>query len=115
MWHDASAVGARELSPALQRWVGVASEHESRRDGTNRRLCRAYGTPILHAAYPALKRWAKLFCPASGTLSGSNLKHGEFHVSLPQGGRCAPEIEFAMRRFVTRATGFLRSNMEAAG
>jgi len=35
MWHDASAVGAKELSPALQRWGGVVFEYESRRDGTN--------------------------------------------------------------------------------
>ena len=32
MWHDASAVGAKEDSPALQRWVGGDYESESRRD-----------------------------------------------------------------------------------
>ena len=62
-----SAVGAKELSPALQRWVCRKFLSESRRDDTEKRLCRAYGTPSFLPAYPALKRWAKICRPASGT------------------------------------------------
>jgi hypothetical protein len=61
-----SAVGAKELSPALQRRVGVKFFSESRRDDRGK-PCRAYGTPSFLPAHPALKRWAKLYRPASGT------------------------------------------------
>ncbi len=72
------AVGAKNLSPALQRWVGVPDISESRRDGTPSAalclmdaslrvvLCRAYGTRIFPHLYPALKRWAKIFRPFRG-------------------------------------------------
>ncbi len=71
-----SAVGAKNLSPALQRWVRVPYRCESRRDGTPTPLslrslywvglCRAYGTRSLLNPHPALKRWAKLFRPVPG-------------------------------------------------
>ncbi len=62
-WRRTSlACEAKELSPALQRWGSVKNEFESRRDGTLMLLCRAYGTrSSWWPAYPALKRWAKLF------------------------------------------------------
>src|SRR5271157_3609326 len=61
-----SAAGAKELSPALERWVGLAVNAECRRHGRPALLCRPDGTRILSDAFPALKRWAKLFRPASG-------------------------------------------------
>jgi hypothetical protein len=64
-----SAAGAKELSPALQRWVRRLQRTESRRDDRRERVCRAYGTRIVPYVYPALKRWAKLFRPAGGTVS----------------------------------------------
>ena len=63
-----SAASAEELSPALQRWVSPLKRPESRRDDRGIRICRAYGTPIHYYVDPALKRWAKLFRPAIGTL-----------------------------------------------
>src|SRR5271157_4028789 len=59
-----SAAGAKELSPALERWVGLAVNAECRRHGRPALLCRPDGTRILSDAFPALKRWAKLFRPA---------------------------------------------------
>src|SRR5580704_6155368 len=61
-----SAEGAAYLSPALQRWVHRLKRAESRRDGRGGPACRTYGTPIHSYAYPALKRWAKIFRPAGG-------------------------------------------------
>jgi len=46
------AVGAAEVSPALQRWVSVVNKDERRRRGTKLSscspMCRAYGTQVLY-------------------------------------------------------------------
>src|SRR5208282_3708707 len=49
-WNRASAVGAKDDSPALQRWVGPLLESPSP-VGTAQELCRAYGTQVLNATY----------------------------------------------------------------
>src|SRR5208337_1159600 len=61
-----SAIGAKELSPALQRWVGRANKRSA--VGTTDRISSAVptGLLIIHHIYPVLKPWAKLFRPASG-------------------------------------------------
>src|SRR5271157_2093729 len=79
---EESAAGAKEFSPARigapeprrfcagwggQRWESVVHTLESQRDGRGMLIWLAYGTRILWEAYPALKRWAKLFRPVSGT------------------------------------------------
>src|SRR5271157_716079 len=58
------------LSPALQRWVGVLRDESA--SGTaqfdsSESFCRPRGTRFLWLAYPALKGGAIIFRPASGT------------------------------------------------
>src|SRR5271157_5785845 len=43
----------------------------------NGSLCRAYGTRIIFEAFPALKRWAKIFVPQA------ELRHWRFRQSCP--------------------------------
>jgi hypothetical protein len=63
-----SAVGAAELSPALQRWVGIKMDWSA--VGTTGISCAVpTGLGTSYHGYPALKRWAKIFRPASGTAS----------------------------------------------
>ena len=68
-----SAVGAKELSPALQRWVSDVSRNLSAvgtAEPAASRICPVpTGLGFITHAYPALKRWAKIFRPSGGTIS----------------------------------------------
>ena len=62
---EVSAVGAKELSPALQRWVALVRTQSAVGTAQNvlsEKICAVpTGLGFLLDALPALKRWAKLF------------------------------------------------------
>jgi len=62
-----SAAGATEFSPALQRWVGRGKRLSAVGTTDPRFSAVPTGLRYVNDAYPALKRWAKLCRPASGT------------------------------------------------
>jgi len=61
-WYNTSlACEAEELSPALQRWVVVA-QIPSAVGTAEQEICAVpTGLRLFYDAFPALKRWAKLF------------------------------------------------------
>jgi hypothetical protein len=85
-----SAEGATDLSPALQRWVSGLKMPESRGDDRGKPICRAYGTPIHSCFYPALKRWAMLLRPASGTASFAIARASHSHNAIRTAASVTP-------------------------
>jgi hypothetical protein len=105
---DASAVGAKELSPALQRWVNGKTDLSAvgtAEQGIDKRvLCRPYGTRVLHSHLPSaqppqpaqkrrglgtpVRAGLSFFVPQSGTRSSALATHTAISTSgSRRGGR----------------------------
>src|SRR5271157_1400742 len=98
-----SAVGAKNLSPALhrgphpaplfardgvvERWGNDLIVLESRRDGTNEISC-AVPTALRssHQGHPALKRWAKIYRPARRDCFSAGCSTVPFNTGGPREG-----------------------------